>query len=120
MCMPYTLLIMATETTRESILHDIAQVQRMERGTLSVFRRGPQKAYHNHQCYEQGRNVSRYVREDQVPALKEALEGYARFEQLVEQYVEMVVDQTRAERQAGSKKNSPRPSSSPKTRKSSN
>ena len=111
---------MATEPTRESILHEIAQIQRMERGTLSVFRRGPKRAYCNHQCYEQGRNVSRYVREDQVPALKEALEGYARFGRLMEQYAEIVVDQTRAERLAGSKKNSPRPSSSPRTRKSTN
>lgn len=111
---------MPTEPTCESILHDIAQIQRMDRGTLSVFRRGSKRAYYNHQCYENGRNVSRYVREDQVPALKEALEGYARFEQLVEQYAQIVVNQTRAERLAGSKKNSPRPSSSPRTRKSNN
>jgi hypothetical protein len=111
---------MATEPTRESILHEIAQIQRMERGTLSVFRRGPKRAYCNHQCYEQGRNVSRYVREDQVPVLKEALEGYAQFGRLVEQYAEIVVSETRAERLAGSKKNSLRPSSSPRTRKSNN
>lgn len=118
--MPYTWPIMATQPTRESILHDIAQIQRMERGTLSAFRRSAKKAYHNHQCYENGRNVSRYVREDQVPALQEALEGHARFEQLVGQYVELVVNQTRAERLEGSKKNCPPPSSSLKTRKSSN
>jgi hypothetical protein len=111
---------MATAPTLESILHEIAQIQRMERGTLSVFRRGPKRAYHNHQCYEHGRNVSRYVCEDQVPALKEALEGYARFGQLVEQYAELVVNQTRAERLAGSKKNSLHLSSSRRTRKSSN
>lgn len=102
------------------MLHDIAQIQRMERGTLSAFRRSSKKSYHNHQCYEQGRNVTRYVREDQVPALQEALEGYTRFGQLVERYVELVVNQTRAERLAGSKKNCPPPSASPKTRKSSN
>jgi hypothetical protein len=60
------------------------------------------------------------VREDQVPVLKEALEGYAQFGRLVEQYAEIVVSETRAERLAGSKKNSLRPSSSPRTRKSNN
>jgi hypothetical protein len=33
----------------------------MERGTLSVIRQGPAGPYYNHQCYEEGRHVSRYV-----------------------------------------------------------
>jgi hypothetical protein len=56
-----------------------------------------------------------------VAKLKEAIEGYHRFQQLVEQYVEIMVEKTRAERQAGFKKKSPRHNSCwPKTRKSSN
>jgi hypothetical protein len=81
----------------------------------------PHGPYYNHQCHEQGRNVSRYVPTDQVPALQEAIEGYHRFERLMGQYVQLMVDQTRAERQADSKKKPPRPSSSsPRKRKSSN
>jgi hypothetical protein len=54
-----------------------------------------------------------------VADLKEAIEGYHRFQQLVEQYVELMVEKTRAERQAGLKKKTPRRNSSwPKTRKS--
>ena len=110
---------MPTEPTAESILRDIAQIQRMDRGTIGVIRQGPEGPYYNHQCYEEGRNVSRYVPREQVPDLKDAIEGYQRFEQLAEHYVQLMVDKTRAERQAGSKKKSPRPNSSwPKSKKS--
>jgi hypothetical protein len=103
----------------QSIIDDIAQIQRLARGTVSVIRQGPQGPYHNHQCYENGRNVSRYVPQEQVADLKEAIDGYHRFQQLVEQYVELMVEKTRAEREAGSKKKSHRLNSSwRKTRKS--
>ena len=110
---------MNTKPTPESILQDIAQIQRLERGTLSVIRQGPAGPYYNHQCYEKGRNVSRYVPGEQVADLQQAMEGYRRFQQLVEQYVQLRVEKTRADRQAGLKKKTPRRNSSwPKTRKS--
>ena len=111
---------MNTQSTPESILQALAQIQRLDRGTLNVLRQGPEGPYYNHQCYEDGRNVSRYVPSQQVAELKEALEGYRRFQELVEQYVELLVAKTRAERQAGLKKKPPlRNSSWPRTRKSS-
>ena len=111
---------MNTKRTPESILQDIAQIQRLDRGTLNVIRQGPEGPYYNHQCYENGRNVSRYVPGPQVAELKEAIEAYRRFQQLVEQYVQLMVEMTRAERQAGLKKKTPRRNSSwPRTRKSS-
>src|SRR6185503_19200736 len=110
---------MNAKITPQSILQDIAQIQRLDRGTISVIRQGPEGAYYNHQCYEDGRNVSRYVPGEQVGDLQEAIEGYRRFQQLVEQYVQLMVERTRAERQAGSKKKPPLHSCSwPKTRKS--
>lgn len=113
------MLAMTTENTPASILNDILQIQRMDRGTVSIIRQGPEGPYYNHQCYEQGRNTSRYVPREQVPALQEAIEGYHRFQKLQEQYVELVVSQTRAERQAGLKKKPQRPKSSwPKNKKS--
>ena len=120
MCIEYTHEQMSTKLTPESVLQDIVQIQRMDRGSVSVIRQGPEGAYYNHQCYENGRNVSRYVPGEQVGDLKEAIEGYRRFQQLVEQYVQLMVEKTRAERQAGSKKKTPpRNSSWPKNRKSS-
>ena len=111
---------MNTKPTPESILQDIAHIQRLDRGTLNVIRQGPAGPYYNHQCYENGRNVSRYVPGQQVAELKEAIEAYRRFQQLVEQYVQLMVEMTRAERQAGLNKKTPRRNSSwLRTRKSS-
>jgi hypothetical protein len=106
--------------TPQSILNEIAQIRRLDRGTLHVIRQGPNGPYYNHQAYEKGKNVSRYVPAEQVPELKEAIEGYHRFQQLMEQYVQLMVEKTRAERASGSKKKTLPPKSSlPKTRKSS-
>ena len=111
---------MNTKPTPQAILQDIAQIQRLDRGSVSVIRQGPEGAYYNHQCYENGRNVSRYVSAEQVADLKDAIAGYQRFQQLVNQYVELMVEKTRSERQAGLKKKTPRRNSSwPRTRKSS-
>jgi hypothetical protein len=110
---------MKPHLTPESVLRDLAQIQCLDRGTVSVIRQGPSGPYYNHQCYENGRNVSRYVPAEQVEELKAAIAEHQRFQQLVQQYVELLVQKTRAQRQAGSKKKIPRPISSwPKTKKS--
>ena len=81
---------------------------------------GPQGPDYNHQCYEKGRNVSRYVPSEQVGEIRDAIQGYQRFQALAQQYAQLVVEKTRAEREAGSKKKTRRQNSSwPKTRKSS-
>ena len=82
---------MNSKSTPESILQQIARIQRMDQGTVSVIRQGPHGPYYNHQCYENGRNVSRYLPAEQVPALEEAIEGYRRFQELVKQYVQHVI-----------------------------
>jgi len=111
---------MNSKPTPQSILQQIAQIQRMDQGVVSVLRQGPQGPYYNHQCYENGRNVSRYVPAEQVPELKEDLENYRHFQELVKQYVQLQVEKTRTERGAGLKKKSRPPKSSwPKRKKSS-
>jgi hypothetical protein len=111
---------MNSKPTPQSILHDIAQIQQLDRGTVSIIRQGPQGPYHNHQCYENGRNVSRYVPLEQVADLKAAIDGYHQVQEMMAQYVQLMVDKTRAGREAGAKKKSPRPkSSSRRIRKSS-
>ena len=110
---------MNTKITPQSLLQEIAQIQQLDRGTVSVLRQGPQGAYYNHQCYENGRNVSRYVPPEQVPDLQAAIDGYQRVQELMTQYVQLLVESTRAEREAGVKKKNPRRKSSySKTRKS--
>jgi len=55
-----------------------------------------------------------------LPAVRQALAGYQKFQQLTEQYAQQVIEKTRAELAANSKKKTPaRNSSWPKTRKSS-
>ena len=107
MCMAYILGNMNTNPTPESLFQQMAQIHRMDHGSVSVIRQGPHGPYYNHQCYEDGRNVSRYVPAEQVTELEQAIEGYRRFQELVKQYVQLRVEQTRAERQAGSKKKLP-------------
>jgi hypothetical protein len=54
-----------------------------------------------------------------VEELQAAIADHQRFQQLLQQYVDLMVQKTRAQRQAGSKKKTLRPNSSwPKTRKS--
>jgi hypothetical protein len=112
---------MEPKLTPELLLQQIAQIHHMDRGTVSILRQGPQGPYYNHQCYENGRNVSRYVPPEQVPELKAAIDSYHQVQELMAQYVQLMVERTRAERAAGAKKNisSRRGSSWPRTRKSS-
>jgi hypothetical protein len=102
-----------SKSTPQTILQQIAQIQKMEKGTLSILRQGPKGPYYNHQCYEDGKNVSRYVPGDQVKELQEGMEGYQRFQNLTEEYVDLIIKKTREERGSDSKKNA---RSSPGTR----
>jgi len=104
------------------LFEQIAQIQQMERGKLSVMRQGPEKTYYKLQAWENGKNLSRYVSSDQAASLQQAIDGYHKFQELTEQYAQQVIDKTRAELAANSKKKRYhlRPKSSwPKTRKSS-
>jgi hypothetical protein len=101
-----------------SILQQIAQIQRMEPGKLCVIGQGPHGHYFNLQCREGGKNVSRYVPSFQVPLVEENTRNFKKFEALVGDYAQIVIEQTRAERLAGSKKNSRPASPSPRRRKS--
>ena len=104
-------------TLLSALLQQIARIQQMERGTLSVLRTTPDGSFYNHQAWENGRNVSRYVPRDQIAALQEAIDGYRQFKQLTQEYAEQIIQKTRTERAAHAKKNRLRKSSSPKRKK---
>ncbi len=104
------------------LFEQIAQIQRMERGKLSVMCEGPEGTHFKLQVWENGKNLSRHVSSDQAPAVQEAINGYHKFQDLTDEYAQQVIDRTRAELAAHSKKKKYRlrPKSSwPKTRKSS-
>lgn len=92
-------------STPASILKQIAQIQQMERGTISLMRKTPSGEFYNHQTWENGQNKARYVPRDEVAPLQEAIEGYHLFKELSEAYAQRIIDQTRAARAAHSKKN---------------
>jgi hypothetical protein len=89
------------------ILQQMAQLQSMERGTLSEeYREHPDGSggkvrlgpYFKHQVWEAGSNKSRRVPSDEVPQLREDLENHQRFTKLADAYVELTVAKTRARR----------------------
>lgn len=76
----------------------------MERGKLSVIKESASGAFYKIQAKENGKNVTRYVPRDQVPAVQKAIEGYQQFQALTAQYAQQVITETRAAIAAGSKK----------------
>ncbi len=116
----YILMAPTPSPTPHSLLQEIAQIDCMEPGKLCITRQGPQGPYYNLQCREQGKTVTRYVPRDQAPEVAANTANYARFQELVAQYVQLVAIRTRQEREEGAKKKTLPPRSSwPKTRKSS-
>jgi hypothetical protein len=112
---------MKPKITPQSLLEQIAQIQSMERGKLCVIRQGPNGPYYSLQSWENGANHARYVPQDQVAAVQEALAGYEQFKNLTQQYAQNIIEQTRAQRASGLKKKISRPSSSsPKSKRSNN
>lgn len=103
-----------------SILQQIASIQTMERGKLSVIKESSSGPFYKLQAREKGKNVTRYVPRDQVRAVQEAIGGYQHFQALTEQYARLKIEETRAAIGAGSKKKTRAKNSSlPKNRKSS-
>ena len=110
----------------QNLLEQILPIRRMEHGSLSVIRQGPNGPYYNLNSWENGTNQCRYIPQDKIPEVQQAIEGYQKFRQLTEQYAQGVVAQTRAQLGIGVKKKSLRPNptnrpqpSSPRTRRSS-
>jgi len=81
-----------TQKTAEALLRQIARIPRMERGKLCPMRGG---AYYNHQTWEKGRNLVRYVPRERVAALQEAIDGYQLYLKLTTAYADEIIRRTR-------------------------
>jgi hypothetical protein len=104
------------------ILQQIAAIPVMERGKLSDYsfkeRSGASGPYHKLQYWQDGKNHTRYVSAEELPAVEAAVAGHAQYRQLAEQYADLVIEETR-QNIAGFKKKTRRLKSSlPRTRKS--
>lgn len=95
---------------REALLRDLSSISTMQRGTLAEeYRERPSPSgkgtvrlgpYYKHQCWEDGRNLSRRVAAAEAPQLREDLVNGQRFEQLAEQLAQTNIIHTRALRAA--------------------
>lgn len=83
--------------TPEAMLQQILQIQHMEHGSLCVLGQGPNGPYYNLNSWENDKNCCRYVPQDKVPAVQEAIEGYRKYQQLTDQYARQIVEKTRAQ-----------------------
>ena len=106
------------QSKKTHLLEQIAAIAAMERGKLSPHSSGRHQKL---QSWQEGRNHTRHVAADELPAVESALAGYAQYRQLTEEYADLVIQETRQNIAAAKKKNRSRPpSSSPGKKKSSN
>ena len=97
--------------TPQSLIEQILQIQRMEHGSLSIIRQGPNGPYYSLNSWENGKNCCRYLPQDKVPQVQRAIESYHKYQQLTEQYAQQIIEHTRAQLNIGIKK---KPQTSPK------
>jgi len=87
---------MSITQRRSQILNEMQSITRMERGKLCAQSRGPgTPAFYKLQVWHEGKNATRYVPADEVPALKEALAGHQRFQELAAEFADLTITQTR-------------------------
>ncbi len=77
-------------------LDEMASIERMERGKLCQMGKRP---HYNHQTWQDGRNVVRYVPREQASFVQKAIDGHALFMKLAEKYVDEAVRLTRREQE---------------------
>src|SRR6266478_2685603 len=103
--------------TPQSLLEQVLQIQHMEHGSLCAVGQGPNGPYFNLSSWENDKNCCRYVPQDKVSAVQQAIVGYHKYQQLTQEYARQLIDKTRAELAIGikkkpSRKNKPHPKSS--------
>ena len=91
---------MRNARTLQRLLERMARIERMERGKVC---RLTGRGQYNHQTWQDGRNVVRYVPADKAASLKEATEGYRVFMTLAEAYADEIIRRTRAQSAQASK-----------------
>jgi hypothetical protein len=74
------------------LLERMSRIERMERGKICRMSGTP---HCNHQTWQDGRNVVRYVPADHVAPLQEAIDGYRLFMELAHQHADQVIERTR-------------------------
>lgn len=83
---------------QEQILRRMAEIPRLTRGKLRLLRTSKSgRGFYNLQYWHGGRNNVKYVSDEQYDIYAEAIDGYARFMRLVEEYVDLMTGITEEE-----------------------
>ena len=98
------------QSQREALLTELAAIPTIERGSLTeeyrevpnpdgsgTIKKGP---YFKHQCWENKRNRSRRIPENEVALLRDDLKNGQLFEQIIEQLTELNIAAARERRKA--------------------
>ena len=88
----YIILRMKIPVRANQILKKIRGIQLMERGKLCRMAGRP---HYNLQSWQKGRNVVRYVPREQLPLVRQAIQGYKKFMALAQDYASEIIKQTR-------------------------
>ncbi|MGH8859579.1 MAG: hypothetical protein ACREXG_16360 [Polaromonas sp.] len=88
---------MNTPILPHSLIEQILQIQQMEHGSLCAVGQGPNGPYYNLNSWENDQNCCRYVPQQKVPAVQQAIEGYHKYQQITQDYARQVIEKTRAE-----------------------
>lgn len=90
--------------SRSDLLAQLAQINLMERGSLSQRsfkdRSTDAPAQFKLQSWEHGKNYTRHVTSEQLPLVRKAIEGYAKFQDLTTQLADTIIAQTREQLQS--------------------
>ena len=103
---------MDPDKRRIQIIKEMSKIESMEKGRITaeyrdVYRDGRKLRlgpYYKHQRWEDGRNISRRVSLPEVESLEKAVNGYHRFKELSEEYIDIMIGMTRERGNAASKK----------------
>ena len=77
------------------MLDEIAKIKLMERGSITeVSGRGGYK-FHSHSVYENGKSKGRHVTKAGVDELNQLIAEHEKFQALVKEYEDLVVQETR-------------------------
>jgi hypothetical protein len=94
------------QSEKTHLLEQIAAIPAMARGKLSLHSSGRHQKL---QCWQGGKNHTRHVASDELPAVESALAGYAQYRQLTEEYADLVIEETRQNIAAAKKSIAPAP-----------
>lgn len=83
---------MKANSILKSLLKQISQITRMERGKLCKIRTSSTGTdYYNLQSWENGHNVVRYIPQHKVQDIQKGIAGYKKFIELTQKYADEVI-----------------------------